>query len=168
MCTSKCTWLSFSLFSCASSRLLMHTGIWRYACLFLYLCVCLFGCAIQLHVSRLLSPDTCSYMAVCTFASICVCLLICVVEYFLRLLMHTAVWRVGMFASICVSAETPTCQFNPLDAGRRYTGFSQPSKRRQTPVYRVCANFSTSPDPGIPGLRKHISLARPRYTGFIF
>ena len=59
-------------------------------------------------------------------------------------------------------------QFNPLDAGRRYTGFAQPSKRRQTPVYRACANFSTSPDPGIPRLRKQRSLARPRYTGFIF
>ena len=58
--------------------------------------------------------------------------------------------------------------FNPLDAGRRYTGFSQTSKRRQTPVYRVCANFPTSPDPGIPGLRKLINPARHRYTGFIF
>ena len=57
---------------------------------------------------------------------------------------------------------------NPLDAGRRYTGFPQASKRRQTPVYRACANFSTSPTPGIPGLCKLISLARHRYTGFIF
>ena len=57
---------------------------------------------------------------------------------------------------------------NPLDAGRRYTGILQPLKWRQTPVYRVCANFSTSPDPGIPGLRKHTSLARPRYNGIIF
>ena len=64
--------------------------------------------------------------------------------------------------------NTKTNAFNPLDAGRRYTGFAQTSKWRQTPVYRVCANFSTSPEPGIPGLRKHISLARPRYTGFIF
>ena len=57
---------------------------------------------------------------------------------------------------------------NPLDAGRRYTGFAQTSKRRQTPVYRVCANFSTSPETGIPGLHKLISPARHRYTGFIF
>ena len=58
--------------------------------------------------------------------------------------------------------------FKPLDAGRRYTGFAQTSKRRQTPVYRVCANFPTSPDPGIPGLHKLINRARHRYTGFIF
>ena len=58
--------------------------------------------------------------------------------------------------------------FNPLDAGRRYTGFAQTSKWRQTPVYRVCANFPTSPEPGIPGLRKLINRARHRYTGFIF
>ena len=57
---------------------------------------------------------------------------------------------------------------NPLDAGRRYTGFLQASKRRQTPVYRACANFSTSPATGIPGLCKLISPARHRYTGFIF
>ena len=44
--------------------------------------------------------------------------------------------------------------FNPLDAGRRYTGFAQTSKRRQKPVYRVCANFPTLPETGIQGLRK--------------
>ena len=57
---------------------------------------------------------------------------------------------------------------NPLDAGRRYTGILQPLKRRQTPVYRCYVNIQASPDPGIPGLRKHTSLARPRYTGIIF
>ena len=62
----------------------------------------------------------------------------------------------------------PLLHINPLDAGRRYTGILQPLKWRQTPVYRVCATFSTSPGPGIPGLRKHTSLARPRYTGIIF
>ena len=70
--------------------------------------------------------------------------------------------------SFSVSKYNSHDLFNPLDAGRRYTGISQPLKRRQTPVYRVCANFSTSPDPGISGLRKHTSLARPRYTGIIF
>ena len=67
-----------------------------------------------------------------------------------------------------IIAILPTIHFNPLDAGRRYTGFAQTSKRRQTPVHRVCANFPTSPDPGIPGLRKLINRARHRYTGFIF
>ena len=57
---------------------------------------------------------------------------------------------------------------NPLDAGRRYTDFAQTSKRRQKPVYRVCANFPTSPETGIPGLRKLSNGARPRHTGFIF
>ena len=58
--------------------------------------------------------------------------------------------------------------FNPLDAWRRYTDFAQTSKRRQKPVYRVCANFPTSPETGIPGLRKLPNGARNRYTGFIF
>ena len=62
----------------------------------------------------------------------------------------------------------PSLSFNPLDAGRRYTGILQSLKRRQTPVYRGYVNIQASPDPGIPGLRKHTSLARPRYTGIIF
>ena len=41
-------------------------------------------------------------------------------------------------------------EFNPLDAGRRYTCISQPLKRRQTPVYRGYVNIQASPDPGIP------------------
>ena len=71
----------------------------------------------------------------------------------------------------CLPILTYACaaiSLNPLDAGRRYTGFPQASKRRQTPVYWACANFSTSPATGIPGLCKLISPARHRYTGFIF
>ena len=43
-------------------------------------------------------------------------------------------------------------RLNPLDAGRRYTGFAQ--------------TFKTVPDTGIPGLRKFPYVARNRYTGF--
>ena len=57
---------------------------------------------------------------------------------------------------------------NPLDAGRRYTGFAQTSVQRQKPIYRVCANFPTAPETGIPGLRKLPNGARNRYIGFIF
>ena len=69
----------------------------------------------------------------------------------------------------CSSSMTIFCKrLNPFDAGRQYTSFAQTSKRRQKPVYRVCANFPTSPETGIPGLRKLSNSARPRYTGFIF
>ena len=64
--------------------------------------------------------------------------------------------------------KAASAPLNPLDAGRRYTGILQPLKRRQIPVYRGYVNIQASPDPGIPGLRKHTSLARPRYTGIIF
>ena len=57
---------------------------------------------------------------------------------------------------------------NPLDAGRRYIGFAPTFVRRQKPVDRVCANFPTAPETGIPGLRKLPNGARNRYTGFIF
>ena len=41
-------------------------------------------------------------------------------------------------------------------ARNRYTGFAQISLRRQKPVYRVCVNFQTAPDPGIPGLFSNV------------
>ena len=67
---------------------------------------------------------------------------------------------------ICCDCE----DLNPLDAGRRYTGFAQNSLRRQKPVYRVFAKFPTAPETAIPGLRKlpNPNGARNRYTGFIF
>ena len=88
------------------------------------------------------------------------------------LMTHSYMWpsHVSAITLLCpiwrATLLSYTCGFvNPLDAGRRYTGFSQTSKRRQTPVYRVCANFPTSPDTGIPGLRKLSTAPDPGIPG---
>ena len=41
-------------------------------------------------------------------------------------------------------------------ARNRYTGHAQICLWRQKPVYRVCVNFQTAPDPGIPGLFSNV------------
>ena len=74
-----------------------------------------------------------------------------------------------LLQEIKMEISEPLCSiFNPLDAGRWYTGFSQTSKRRQTPVYRVCANLPTLPETGILGLHKLSNGANHQHTGFIF
>ena len=49
-------------------------------------------------------------------------------------------------------ASIPVLRKLPYGARNRYTGFAQISLRRQKPVYRVCINFQTAPETGIPGL----------------
>ena len=115
--------------------------------------------------------------------NVCVCVCVCVVRACVRVCVRACV-RVCVRMCVCACMRAFVCvtwqfivmtfciilnhTFNPLDAGRWYTGFSQTSKRRQTPVYRVCANFPTLPETGIPGLRKLSNGAKHRYTGFIF